>query len=217
MLIGFNLPLSGPTASPAMLARLAAEGEAIGYDYAAIIVEPTDIHARYPYTESGEFPASSRGERHEQLDGSSKRATLTTTRGGCRPAPRRPSHGDGADVDALKAAIEQLRAEVTKLETQKSSIEVIAAGHRADFEREREHSDKLMANTMSLGPFRRREGCRLPLRRGARGGYLLAPPDRSWRREAACIFGHCSILPALASFSVTAHSRCNHSWRALTG
>ena len=70
MLIGFNLPLSGPTASPAMLARLAAEGEAIGYDYAAIsdhIVEPTDIRARYPYTESGEFPASSRGERHEQL------------------------------------------------------------------------------------------------------------------------------------------------------
>ena len=36
MLIGFNLPLSGPMASPAMLARLAAEGEAIGYDYAAI-------------------------------------------------------------------------------------------------------------------------------------------------------------------------------------
>ena len=70
MLIGYNLPLSGPSASPAMLARLVAEGEAIGYDYAAIsdhIVEPTDIHARYPYTESGEFPASSRGERHEQL------------------------------------------------------------------------------------------------------------------------------------------------------
>ena len=70
MQFGFNLPLSGPSASPAMLARLVAEGEAIGYDYAAIsdhIVEPTDIHARYPYTESGEFPASSRGERHEQL------------------------------------------------------------------------------------------------------------------------------------------------------
>ena len=50
MQFGFNLPLSGPSASPAMLARLAAEGEAIGYDYAAIsdhIVEPTDIHARY--------------------------------------------------------------------------------------------------------------------------------------------------------------------------
>ena len=52
MQFGFNLPLSGPSASPAMLARLAAEGEAIGYDYAAIsdhIVEPIDIHARYPY------------------------------------------------------------------------------------------------------------------------------------------------------------------------
>jgi len=51
MQFGFNLPLSGPSASPAMLARLAAEGEAIGYDYAAIsdhIVEPIDIHARYP-------------------------------------------------------------------------------------------------------------------------------------------------------------------------
>jgi probable F420-dependent oxidoreductase len=70
MQFGFNLPLSGPSASPAMLARLAAEGEAIGYDYAAIsdhIVEPIDIHARYPYSESGEFPAGSRGERHEQL------------------------------------------------------------------------------------------------------------------------------------------------------
>src|SRR6516162_8719308 len=70
MQFGFNLPLSGPSASPEMLARLAAEGEAIGYDYAAIsdhIVEPIDIHARYPYTESGEFPASSRGERHEEL------------------------------------------------------------------------------------------------------------------------------------------------------
>ena len=60
MQFGFNLPLSGPSASPAMLARLAAEGEAIGYDYAAIsdhIVEPIDIHARYPYSEGGEFPA----------------------------------------------------------------------------------------------------------------------------------------------------------------
>jgi len=68
--VWFQFATERPSASPAMLARLVAEGEAIGYDYAAIsdhIVEPTDIHARYPYTESGEFPASSRGERHEQL------------------------------------------------------------------------------------------------------------------------------------------------------
>ena len=67
-----------------------------------------------------------------------------------KPAPRRSSHGYGADVDALKDHIEQLQADVTKLETEKISIEAIAAGHRADFERERERSDKLMANTMSL-------------------------------------------------------------------
>jgi probable F420-dependent oxidoreductase len=31
------------------------------------LVEPIDIHARYPYSESGEFPRGSRGDRHEQL------------------------------------------------------------------------------------------------------------------------------------------------------
>ena len=59
MQFGFNLPLSGPLASPAMLARLVAEGEAIGYDYAAIsdhIVEPTDIHARYPIRRAASSP-----------------------------------------------------------------------------------------------------------------------------------------------------------------
>jgi probable F420-dependent oxidoreductase len=56
--------------SPAVLTRLAAEGEAIGFDYIALsdhIVEPIHIHARYPYSETGEFPKGSRGERHEQL------------------------------------------------------------------------------------------------------------------------------------------------------
>src|SRR5437764_13404363 len=70
MQIGFNLPLSGPLASPEIVTRLAVEGEAIGFDYIALsdhIVEPLDIHARYPYSESGEFPKGSRGERHEQL------------------------------------------------------------------------------------------------------------------------------------------------------
>jgi probable F420-dependent oxidoreductase len=70
MLIGFNLPVSGPLASPDTIARLAVEGEAIGYDYAAVsdhLVEPIDIRARYPYSESGEFPRGSRGDRHEQL------------------------------------------------------------------------------------------------------------------------------------------------------
>jgi probable F420-dependent oxidoreductase len=70
MQIGFNLPLSGALSSPALLTRLAVEGEAIGFDYVALsdhIVEPVHIHARYPYSETGEFPKGSRGERHEQL------------------------------------------------------------------------------------------------------------------------------------------------------
>src|SRR5262245_3267863 len=68
-----------------------------------------------------------------------------------KPLHRRSPGGyHPAGFDALKAQIEQLRAEVTKLETEKSAIEAIAAGHRADFERERERSDKLMTNTMTL-------------------------------------------------------------------
>jgi probable F420-dependent oxidoreductase len=70
MQIGFNLPLSGPLSAPDILGRLAVEGEAIGFDYIALsdhIVEPRDIHARYPYSDTGEFPKGSRGDRHEQL------------------------------------------------------------------------------------------------------------------------------------------------------
>src|SRR5919197_295177 len=70
MQIGFNLPLSGPFASSEMLARLALEGERLGFDYIALsdhIVEPINISARYPYSEGGEYPQASRGERHEQL------------------------------------------------------------------------------------------------------------------------------------------------------
>ena len=70
MQIGFNIPVTGPLATAAAMTRLAVEGEAIGYDYATIsdhVVEPIGIHSRYPYTDSGEFPRTSRGERHEQL------------------------------------------------------------------------------------------------------------------------------------------------------
>jgi probable F420-dependent oxidoreductase len=70
MQIGFSVPISGPSATAAVMTRLAQEGEKIGYDYITVsdhIVEPTDIRARYPYTDTGEFPKTSRGERHEQL------------------------------------------------------------------------------------------------------------------------------------------------------
>jgi probable F420-dependent oxidoreductase len=81
MQIGFNAPSGGPLATAESLTRLAQEGEAMGFGYATFsdhVVIPTDINAKYPYTDSGEFPAASRGERHEQLTGVMFVAAKTT-------------------------------------------------------------------------------------------------------------------------------------------
>ena len=70
MQFGFGAPVSGPLSTPGNLARIAAEGEAMGYDYTTIsdhVVIPRDIEAKYPYSDTGEFPSRSRGDRHEQL------------------------------------------------------------------------------------------------------------------------------------------------------
>ncbi|MGD9879754.1 MAG: LLM class F420-dependent oxidoreductase [Reyranella sp.] len=70
MQFGFNAPTAGPLAETGKLTRLLVEGEAMGFDYATFsdhVVIPTDIHAIYPYSSSGEFPAGARAERHEQL------------------------------------------------------------------------------------------------------------------------------------------------------
>ena len=70
MQFGFNLPTSGDLIAPDILARLATEGEAMGYDTCQIsdhVVIPTAIANKYPYADSGEFPAGARAARHEQL------------------------------------------------------------------------------------------------------------------------------------------------------
>ena len=70
MLIGFDAPTRGPLATAENLVRFATEGEAMGFGYATFsdhIVIPTDIQARYPYSDTGEFPAGGRGDWHEQL------------------------------------------------------------------------------------------------------------------------------------------------------
>ena len=70
MLIGFDMPVRGALATADTLARLAVEGEAMGYGHATFsdhIVIPNDIQARYPYAETGEFPAQARGDWYEQL------------------------------------------------------------------------------------------------------------------------------------------------------
>ncbi len=70
MKFGFSAPVSGAMGAPESMVRVAVEGEAMGYDYLTVsdhIVIPNDIHARYPYSATGEFPAGSRQPRHEQL------------------------------------------------------------------------------------------------------------------------------------------------------
>ena len=70
MKIGFNAPTAGPLAEPGALSKICVGGEAMGFDYATFsdhIVIPSTINARYPYSETGEFPGGSVGERQEQL------------------------------------------------------------------------------------------------------------------------------------------------------
>jgi probable F420-dependent oxidoreductase len=70
MQFGFNAPTAGPMSATDQLVKLVVEGEAMGFDYATFsdhVVIPTDIEAKYPYSNTGEFPAGSRVERHEQL------------------------------------------------------------------------------------------------------------------------------------------------------
>ena len=65
-----------------------------------------------------------------------------------RPVPVRSP--DGRQADNTNARIEQLQAELARLEVEKNCLEASVAGHRADFERERDRCDKLMAETLVL-------------------------------------------------------------------
>src|SRR5256885_13821280 len=70
MQFGFGAPVSGPLSGPRDLARIASEGEAIGYDYCTIsdhVVIPRELEKKYPYSDTGEFPGRAGGDRHEQL------------------------------------------------------------------------------------------------------------------------------------------------------
>ena len=70
MQFGFGAPVSGPLSGPRDLARIVSGGEALGYDYCTIsdhVVIPRDMEAKYPYSDTGEFPGRAGGDRHEQL------------------------------------------------------------------------------------------------------------------------------------------------------
>ncbi|MSP02220.1 MAG: TIGR03619 family F420-dependent LLM class oxidoreductase [Acetobacteraceae bacterium] len=70
MRIGFNLPISGPMAVAADMARVAQLGEELGFEYLTLtdhIALPDVASPGYPYSESGEFYSPDPGFRHEQL------------------------------------------------------------------------------------------------------------------------------------------------------
>src|SRR5579872_2618726 len=70
MQFGFNLPNSGKLADPAIMSRIAAAGEAAGYDYLTVtdhIALPDMAEPGYPYSESGAFYSTDSAYRHEML------------------------------------------------------------------------------------------------------------------------------------------------------
>lgn len=70
MQIGFNAPTSGPLIDTDSLVRITAEGEALGFDYVTIsdhIMVPRNLESKYPYTNTGEFPAGPAAAWLEQL------------------------------------------------------------------------------------------------------------------------------------------------------
>src|SRR3954467_13450782 len=70
MQFGFNLPNSGALAEPAIMARIAREGEGLGYDYLTVtdhVLLPDMAEPGYPYSESGAFYSTDSAHRHEML------------------------------------------------------------------------------------------------------------------------------------------------------
>ena len=70
MQIGFNLPVSGPMATPETMARVARLGEELGFDYLTMtdhVALPDTSTPGYPYSETGAFYSPEPGHRFEQL------------------------------------------------------------------------------------------------------------------------------------------------------
>jgi probable F420-dependent oxidoreductase len=80
MQIGFNIPTSGPLIAPDSLVRIVTEGEALGFDYVTVsdhIMVPRNLDSKYPYTDTGEFPAGVHAAWLEQLTTTAYIAALT--------------------------------------------------------------------------------------------------------------------------------------------
>lgn len=80
MRYGFYMPTRGQLCEPDAIAKVAREGEAMGYTsmvFADHIVFPTNVESAYPYTVDGGFPGQ--GDTLEQLSFMAFVAGLTTT------------------------------------------------------------------------------------------------------------------------------------------
>jgi hypothetical protein len=98
------------------------------------------------------------------------------------PLSARSPGGQQVDIDGLNAQIKRLQAELAKLELEKQCLEARAAGHRADFERERDRCDTLTVETLNLTKVAiaaREKAARLEGEMSARRGR------RWWRRLVA--------------------------------
>ena len=80
MQIGFNAPTSGPLIESDSFVSIISEGEALGFDYVTIsdhIMVPRNLESKYPYTDSGEFPAGTQAAWLDQLGATAFIAAMT--------------------------------------------------------------------------------------------------------------------------------------------
>ena len=80
MQIGFNAPPPGPLIEPDSFISIITEGEALGFDYVTIsdhIMVPRNLESKYPYTDTGEFPAGTQAAWLDQLGTTAFIAALT--------------------------------------------------------------------------------------------------------------------------------------------
>jgi hypothetical protein len=97
-----------------------------------------------------------------------------------KPMPARKRDGQRADT------VEALQAELARIEVEKRCLEATAAGHRADFERERDRAESALAEALkmtSVAMSARETAARLE-------GELLGQRRSWWRRRIASNSGY---------------------------
>jgi hypothetical protein len=96
-----------------------------------------------------------------------------------KPMPARTRDGQRADTNSLDDRIKAMQIELARIEVEKRCLEATAAGHRADFERERDRADNALAEASKMAALAmtaRETAARLE-------GELIARRHRSWWRR----------------------------------